>query len=147
MSSPAAGGVVLDVGALRQMATGASVYSRVALATAIDRGYALVVPAAVLAAARARSSPAEAARLHVFLDIGPVLPVELGPVDAETVGVLLATADGSDPEDLAAGPAGAADLAAGHAALLAMRRHQRVVTDRPGVLRAVASDIEVDELP
>ena len=119
------------------MATGASVYARVALATAIDRGYALVVPAAVLAVARAQSGPAEAARLHVFLDIGAVLPVELSPVDAETVGVLLATADGGHP----------ADLAAGHAVLLGMRRHQRVVTDRADVLRAIAPDIEVDELP
>ena len=119
------------------MATGTSVYARVALATAIDRGYALVVPAAVLAAARARSGPAEAARLHVFLDIGAVLPVELSPVDSETVGVLLATADGGDP----------AGLAAGHAVLLGMRRHQRVVTDRPALLRGIAPDIEVDELP
>lgn len=134
---PAASGIVLDVGALRQMATGASVYARVALATAIDRGYALVIPAAVLAAARAEAGPAEAARLHVFLDIGAVLPVELNPADAETVGVLLATADDADP----------GDIAAGHAVLLSLRRRQRVVTDRVGVLRAIAPDVEVDELP
>lgn len=128
---------MLDVGALRHMATGSSIYARVALATANERGYALVVPAAVLAATRAAATPAVAARLHVFGDIGAVLQIELSPPDAETVGALLATT---------ADTLGA-DLAAGHAVLCGMRRHQRVITDRPDVLRHIAPDVEIDELP
>lgn len=135
--APAVSGVVLDVGALIQMATGSSIYARAARAAAVERGYALVVPVAVLAAARAAASPAEAARLKIFFDLGVVLPVTLTYADAESVGVLLATADGGRSDD----------LAAGHAVLLGLQRHQRVLTDRPGVLRALAADVDVDELP
>lgn len=139
-AGPAVGGVILDVGALRQMASATSLYARVLLSTATDRGYTLVLPAAVVAAARARADASEAARLHVFRDLGNVLPAALIASDAEDVGALLATTDDLDQT-------APADLAAGHAVLLGLRRHQRVVTDRPALLRRIAPDVEIDELP
>lgn len=136
-AGPAAGGLVLDTGALRQMATGSSLYARVALSMALDRGYTIILPTTALATARALADADTAWRLHVFAELGAVLPVALSAGDAEDVGALIATTDDAGP----------ADLAAGHAALLGLRRHQRVVTDRAALLHSIAPDVDVDELP
>ena len=130
------GGRVLDVGALAHAATGGSIYARALLTHANARGQAIVVSSVALAAARAASGAGGRGRLHVLLDLAPVVTVPFGIGDAEDVGDLLATAGAEQ-----------ADLAAGHVVWLGLRRHQRVVTDRPGLLRGIAPDIEVDELP
>lgn len=134
------GGRILDVGALVQVATGGSIYARALMASATSRGQALVVSTAALTAARAVSAAGARAQLHVLLDLGPILPALLTLADAEAAGDLLATAT-------AAGPAAAPDLAAAHVVWLGLHRHQRIVTDRPDVLRSIAPTVEVDELP
>lgn len=134
------GGRILDVGALIQVATGASVYARAVLAHANTRGQAIVVSTAALAAARAASNAAARAQLHVLLDLAPVLTVPLTLSDAEVLGDLLATTERATTD-------APADLAAGHVVWLGLHRNQHIITDRPAALRAIAPDVALDELP
>lgn len=144
------GGRILDVGALTQIATGRSVYARALIASALDRGQALIVSTVALAAARATAGTGGRAQLHVLLDLAPIVPVPLGIGDAEIVGDLLATA--ADSRGGAGGCPAAADggalvdVAAAHVVWLGLHRRQRIVTDRPAALRELGAG-DLDELP
>lgn len=132
---PAIGGRVLDVGALIDIADRRSVYGGALITTALSTGVVLALPATAVAAARTRLTDAGRARLHIMADLWVVVVDPLTWEVAEDVGDLLATTDGTE------------DLAAAHAARLGLRRGWRVLTDRPAVIRTIAADVAVEELP
>lgn len=137
MTAPALGGRVLDVAALVDLAENRTVYGRALVATALEHGTVLAVPAAALASARARGDTRARARLHLLPDLWAVVvdALDLGAADA--AGDLLATSNGTD----------SIDVPAAHVALVALRRGWPVVTDRGEHLRAVADMIEIEPLP
>lgn len=134
MSAGAIGGVVLDSTALLEFAAGRPYVSAVVWHAA-DQGIVLVVPAVALADAQARLAPADLEVIEVLLELPVTVVVDLTRGEAREVAAVLSKA--GEP----------GSLAAGHAVLTARNRGMPVVTGEPALLRALAADIEIDELP
>lgn len=132
--SAAIGGVVLDSTALLEFVAGRPYVSAVVWHAA-EQGIVLVVPAASLADAQARLAPADLEVIEVLLELPVAIVADLTRSEAREVAAVLSNAGKPD------------SLAAGHAALTARNRGIPVVTSDPALLRALAADIEIDELP
>jgi predicted nucleic acid-binding protein len=131
----AIGGVVLDSTALLAFVAGRP-YAAAVVWHAVDHGVVLVVPTAALADAQARLAPADLEVLETLMDLPvTVVVVDLTREEARPVAAMLAKAGKPDC------------LAAGHAAWTARNRGMRLLTSNPTLLRALAADIEIDELP
>jgi predicted nucleic acid-binding protein len=130
----AIGGVVLDSTAFLAFVAGRP-YAAAVVWHAADHGVVLVVPTAALADAQARLAPAELEVLETLVDLPVTVVVDLAREEARQVAAMLAKAGKPDC------------LAAGHAAWTARNRGMRVLTSNPTLLRALAADIEIDELP
>jgi len=135
--APAAvGGRVLDAGALVDLVEQRSIYTDALLTLALRTGIVLAVATTAAAAARAAVSTTGRARLHVLPDL-PVCVVDLLDWEtAEDAADLLATTE-----------VPGADLAAAHTVRLALHRGWPVLTDRAGLLRAIAPGLDTDDLP
>ncbi len=130
----AIGGVVLDSTALLAFVAGRP-YAAAVVWHAVDHSVVLVVPTAALADAQARLTPADLEVLETLVDLPVTVVVDLARGEARQVAAMLAKAGKPDC------------LAAGHAAWTARNRGMRVLTSNPTLLRALAADIEIDELP
>jgi predicted nucleic acid-binding protein len=130
----AIGGVVLDSTALLAFVAGRP-YAAAVVWHAVDQGVVLVVPTAALVEAQARLAPADLEVLDTLVDLPVTVVVDLTREEARQVAAMLAKAGKPDC------------LAAGHAAWTARNRGLRVLTSNPTLLRALAADIEIDELP
>lgn len=130
----AIGGVVLDSTALLAFVAGRP-YAAAVVWHAVDHGVVLVVSAAALADAQARLAPADLEVLETLADLPVTVVVDLTREEARQVAAMPAKAGKPDC------------LAAGHAAWIARNRGIRVLTSNPTLLRALAADIEIDELP
>lgn len=130
----AIGGVVLDSTALLAFVSGRP-YVAAVVWHAVDQGVVLVVPAASLADAQARVPPADLEVIETLLDLPVTVVIDLTRSAARQVAAVLAKAGKPDC------------LAAGHAVLTARHRGMPVLTSDPTLLRALAADIEIDELP
>jgi predicted nucleic acid-binding protein len=130
----AIGGVVLDSTAFLAFVAGRP-YAAAVVWHAVDHGVVLVVPTAALADAQARLAPADLEVLETLVDLPVTVVVDLAREEARQVAAMLAKAGKPDC------------LAAGHAAWTARNRGMRVLTSNPTLLRALAADIEIDELP
>ncbi|GAA5050260.1 hypothetical protein [Nocardia callitridis] len=135
MSPAVLGGVVFDVAAVVGWANRANYAQAVVWATA-DAGNTIVVPATVLAVARAHIRTDRLDVLAVLLDLPhTVIPV-LHRTSAEQLGGAL-TGD-RDAESL---------LPASHAAHEAVGRDWPCLTGRPEQLRRLDSRVIIDPLP
>ncbi|MGH3769394.1 MAG: PIN domain-containing protein [Pseudonocardiaceae bacterium] len=132
--SAAVGGVVLDSTALLEFAAGRP-YASAVVWHAAEQGIVLVVPAASLADGQARLAPADLEVIEVLLDLPVTVVVDLTRGEAREVAAALSKAGKLD------------SLPAGHAALTAQNRGMPVVTSDPALLRSLAADIEINELP
>ncbi|MGB6164713.1 MAG: PIN domain-containing protein [Pseudonocardiaceae bacterium] len=130
----AIGGVVLDSTALLAFVSGRP-YAAAVVWHAVEQGVVLVVPAASLADAQARLTPADLEVIDALIDLPVTVVVDLTRGEARQVAAVLAKAGKPDC------------LAAGHAAWTAQYRGMPVMTSDPALLRALAADIEIDELP
>jgi predicted nucleic acid-binding protein len=130
----AVGGVVLDSTALCAFVSGRPYVASVVW-HAVDQGVVLVAPAASLMDAQARLVSADLEVIEVLLDLPVTVVVNLTRGQARQVAAALAKA--GKPES----------LAAGQAAWAARNRGMPVVTSDPALLRALAADIDIDELP
>lgn len=130
----AIGGVVLDSTALLAFVSGRPYVSAVVW-HAVAQGVVLVVPAASLADAQARLVSADLEVIETLVDLPVTVVVDLTRGEARRVATVLAKAGKPDC------------LAAGHAAWTAQNRGIPVITIDPALLRALAADIEIDELP
>jgi len=130
----AVGGVVLDSTALLAFVSGRP-YVAAVVWHAVEQGVVLVMPAASLADAQARLAPADLEVIEVLVDLPVAVVVDLTRGEARQVAAVLAKAGQPDC------------LAAGHAAWTARNRGMPVMTSDPALLRALAADIEIDELP
>jgi ABC-type sugar transport system substrate-binding protein len=128
----AVGGIVLDSTALCAFVSGRPYVASVVW-HAVDQGVVLVVPAASLADAQARLVPADLEVIEVLLDLPVTVVVDLTRGQARQVAAVLAKAGKPD--------------AAGQAVWAARDRGMPVVTSDPALLRALAADINIDELP
>ncbi|PZS40880.1 MAG: hypothetical protein DLM62_00510 [Pseudonocardiales bacterium] len=130
----AIGGVVLDTTALLAFVSGRP-YAASVVWHAVDQGIVLVVPATSLVDAQARLVATDLEVIEVLLDLPVTVVADLTRGEARQVAAVLAKAGKPD------------SLAAGHAAWTARNRGMPVVTSDPTLLRALAADIEIDELP
>lgn len=130
----AIGGVVLDSTALLAFVSGRPYVASVVW-HAVEQGVVLVVPVASLADAPARLAPADLEVIEALVDLPVAVVVDLTRGEARRVAAVLAKAGKPDC------------LAAGHAAWTARNRGMPVLTSDPALLRALAADIEIDELP
>lgn len=130
----AVGGVVLDSTALLAFVSGRP-YVAAVVWHAVDQGVVLVVPAASLADAQARLAPADLEVIEVLVDLPVAVVVDLTRGEARQVAAVLTKAGKPDC------------LAAGHAAWTARNRGMPVMTSDSALLRALAADVEIDELP
>lgn len=130
----ALGGVVLDSTALLAFVSGRP-YAAAVVWHAVEQGVALVVPAASLADAQARLAPADLEVIEVLGDLPVTVVIDLTRNEARQVAAMLAKAGKPDC------------LAACHAAWTARNRGMPVLTSDLALLRALAADIEIDELP
>ena len=130
----AVGGVVLDSTALLGFVSGRPYIASVVW-HAVEQGVVLVVSAASLAEAQARLTPADLEVIEALVDLPVTVVVDLTRNEARQVAAVLAKAGKPDC------------LAAGHAAWTARNRGMPVLTSDPALLRALAADIEIDELP
>jgi PIN domain nuclease of toxin-antitoxin system len=130
----AIGGVVLDSTALLAFVSGRPYVASVVW-HAVEQGVVLVVPAASLTDAQARLAPADLEVIEALVDLPVAVVVDLTRGEARQVAAVLAKAGKPDC------------LAAGHAAWTARNRGMPVLTSDPALLRALAADIEIDELP
>ena len=127
---------VLDVAALRDIATGRTFYGRALVAAAIQNVIPLGVPASAYAAALALArSKEETETLKALARLSVVVMLPLDASAAEIVGDTLASS----------GPA--PDLAAGHVVTAALSRGWTVVTDRGHQLRDYNSALKFELLP
>ena len=102
---------------------------------AVEQGVVLVVPTASLADTQARLAPADLEVIEALVDLPITVVVDLTRGEARQVAAVLAKAGKPD------------SLAAGHAAWTARNRGMPVMTSDPALLRALAADVEIDELP
>lgn len=130
----AVGGVVLDSTALLAFVSGRP-YVAAVVWHAVDQGVVLVVPAASLADTQARLAPADLEVIEVLVDLPVAVVVDLTRGEARQVAAVLTKAGKPDC------------LAAGHAAWTARNRGMPVMTSDSALLRALAADVEIDELP
>ncbi|MGH3719668.1 MAG: PIN domain-containing protein [Pseudonocardiaceae bacterium] len=130
----AIGGVVLDSSAILAFVSGRP-YVAAVVWHAVEQGVVLVVPAASLADAQARLVPADLEVTEALADLPVTVIVDLTRGEARQVAAVLAKAGKPD------------SLAAGHAAWTARNRGMPVVTRNPVLLRELAADIEIDEIP
>jgi PIN domain nuclease of toxin-antitoxin system len=126
--------VVVDSTALLAFVSGRP-YASAVVWHAVDQGVVLVVPAVSLADAQARLAPADLEVIETLVDLPVTVVVDLTRSEARQVAAVLAKASKPDC------------LAAGHAAWTAHNRGIPVMTSDPALLRALAADIEIDELP
>lgn len=130
----AVGGVVLDSTALLAFVSGRP-YVAAVVWHAVEQGVVLVMPAASLADAQARLAPADLEVIEALVDLPVTIVVDLTRGEARQVAAVLAKASKPDC------------LAAGQAVWTARNRGMPVLTNDPTLLRALAADIEIDELP
>jgi PIN domain nuclease of toxin-antitoxin system len=130
----ALGGVVLDSTALLAFASGRP-YLAAVVWHAVEQAVVLVVPAASLADAQARLASVDLQVIEVLGDLPVTVVVDLTRTEARSVAAVLAKAGKPDC------------LAAGHAAWTAHQRGMPVLTSDPALLRALDTDIEIDEIP
>jgi len=129
------GGVVLDTSSLADAATGATIYTRAKIRTAVEYGIVLAIPTAALAAAWAQVPPSGYPFLALAAGLSVAVADPLDEVTARDLGLLLSAAD--------PGP----DLAAAHVVCSARRRGWPVLTSDPGPLLAIDPGIEIERLP
>jgi hypothetical protein len=125
-------GLVLAADAVVDIATGRSVYGQASLVAGVKLGMTFPVPAAAVLEAWAAVRPEERVLLDLFLDTPLVVVEELGAATAQRAGVRAH---------------GHTDVAAAHTADVALERELPVLTSRPSMLRAIAPDIAIEELP
>jgi PIN domain nuclease of toxin-antitoxin system len=130
----ALGGVVLDSTALLAFVSG-RLYAAAVVWHAVEQGVVLMVPAVSLADAQARLAPADLQVIEVLGDLPVTVVIDLTRNEARQVAAMLAKAGKPDC------------LAAGHAAWTARNRGMPVLTSDLALLRALAADIEINELP
>ncbi|MEN3358237.1 MAG: hypothetical protein V7637_2219 [Mycobacteriales bacterium] len=129
------GGVVLDTSSLTDAATGATVYTRAKIRTAVEYGIILAIPTAALAAAWAQVPPSGYPFLALAADLSVAVADPLDEATARDLGLLLA----------AAGPG--PDLVAAHVVCSARRRGWPVLTADPAPLLAIDPGIDIERLP
>ncbi len=130
------GGRILDTSALVQAARGTP-YMQALLYISHEHLIPLLIPAPCLADALARLvDPEQQARLFDLVRSPIASVAQFGPAEATGTGLLRA---GALPTR--------ASISAAHAAYLAADRGWPVVSSRPGPLRAVHPDVEIEPLP
>jgi hypothetical protein len=128
------GGRVLDTSALEHCATGRSVYARALVWAAVEHSIVLVVPTIALTMTWARLPIEAHPVLEVLLGLpNTVLEVLDGPT-ANHAGLVMATAGSGDP-------------VAGHTVWCGQQRGWAILTADPGPLRALDSDVDIEQLP
>lgn len=130
----ALGGVVLDSTALLAFVSGRP-YAAAVVWHAVEQGVVLVVPVASLADAQARLAPADLEVIEALVDLPVTVVIDLTRNEARQVAAMLAKVGKPDC------------LAACHAAWTARNRGMLVLTSDLALLRALAADIEINELP
>jgi hypothetical protein len=129
------GGVVLDTSSLTDAATGATIYTRAKIRTAVEYGIVLAIPTAALAAAWAQVPPSGYPFLALAADLSVAVTDPLDEATARDIGLLLSAAQ--------PGP----DLAAAHVAHTARRRGWPVLTADPQPILAIDPTIEIEHMP
>ena len=129
------GGRILDTSALLEAARGTP-YMQALLYISHENLITLVIPAPCLADALARLRDPEQARLFDLLKSPMAKVAQFGTAEATGTGLLRASAL----------PARASTGAA-HAAYLAADRGWPVVSARPGPIRAMHPEVEIEPLP
>jgi hypothetical protein len=133
VSTSAVAGLVLDVPALIDAATGRTEYMRALLAVMTQQGYTIAVPSTVRARAAGQlTAPAQLAELDWFCASGTVLEIPLAAADAAEIDYLA--------KDHFAGEAAAA-----HAVLATRRRGWPVIatSERAPGFRAAGAAAEL----
>lgn len=137
MTVPAIGGIVLDVAAVLSVCRRDGLYAESVVWACVDTGDVVVLPAAVLAEARAHLTGGQLDVLAMMRDLPNIIVSALDTDTADRCGRLLSRLS-SHQRGL---------MSAAHAAIAGVDRGWPVLTDRGPLLLDLDTRVGVDRLP